>query len=167
MNLDFIYQGNNYNFDLRKDTNIKYIHDLASKLINKDIRTFDLIYKNEILSDYQDSTLLKDLAKDDDNISIIISPKENNNLLSSKKIYKKIKELKQSKNSDNINKLKIMLASPYNTSQNNSGKDSKINLFQNKETKITKEYISENKVFEDIYNSKENEIIALMSDLSQ
>ena len=167
MNINLIYQGNNYNLDVRKDINIKYIHDLASKLISKDITTFDLIYKNEILSDYQDSTLLKDLTKDDDNISIIISPKENNNLLSSKKIFQKLKALKLPKNSDNINKLKIMLSSRHNTSQKNTQKDTKINLFQNKETKITKEYISENKVFEDIYNSKENEIISLMSDLSQ
>ena len=167
MNIDLIYQGNSYNFDLRKDINIKYIYDLASKLINKDISTFELFYKKENLSDYEYSTLLKDLVKDSVNISILISPKENNNLLSSEKIYKKIKELKSSKNSDN--KYKVMLTSPRNISQNNSRKSSnaKINLFQNKKTKITKEYIFENKVFEDIYNSKENEIISLMNDLSQ
>ena len=43
MNIDLIYQGNKYNFDLRKDINLKYIHNLASKLIDKDISTFDLI----------------------------------------------------------------------------------------------------------------------------
>jgi hypothetical protein len=42
-----------------------------------------------------------------------------------------------------------------------------MNLFQNKKNIISIEYISENKVFEDIYNIKENEIINLMKNLSQ
>ena len=171
MNIDLIYQGNKYNFDLRKDINLKYIHNLASKLIDKDISTFDLIYKNEILSDYQYSTLLKDLSNDNNNISIIISPKDNNNMLSNVKIkiFTKIKNLKISKNPDNINNQNIMPKSDFIISQNNSRENSKKKLYlaKNKKAEITKEYISENKVFEDIYNSKENEIISLMNDLSQ
>ena len=163
MNVNLLYQGNNYNFDLRKDIDIKYIYGLASKLISKDISTFELFYKNENLSDYQESTLLKDLANDNNNINITISSKDSINLLSSDKIkkLKKIKDFEQTKNSVNINDLKIMLTTPPIISSINSRNKNP------KKPKKSLEYISENKVFEDIYNSKENEIICLMNDLSQ
>ena len=163
MNVNLLYQGNNYNFDLRKDIDIKYIYGLASKLISKDISTFELFYKNENLSDYQESTLLKDLANDNNNINITISSKDIINLLSSDKIkkLKKIKDFEQTKNSVNINDLKIMLTTPPIISSINSRNKNP------KKPKKSLEYISENKVFEDIYNSKENEIICLMNDLSQ
>ena len=173
MNINLLYQGNNYNFDIRKDINIKYIHDLASKLISKDISTFELFYKKENLSDLEDSTLLKDLAKDDNNITIIISSKESVDFVINNDKNKKLKKLKdseQSKNSVNINKLKILLNTPPIISQINSKNKNaniKLNLSKNKKSIKTLEYISENKVFEDIYNSKENEIISLMNDLSQ
>ena len=172
MNINLIYQGNNYNFDLRKDINIRYIQDLASKLITRDISTFELFYKNDNLSDYQDSTLLKDLVKDDKNISIIIKTKESINFSSNEKNkkLKKLEDLEQSKNSMNINDLKIMLNTPPIGSlinSKNKNTNIKLNLSKNKKNKNTLEYISENKVFEDIYNSKENEIISLMNVLSQ
>ena len=172
MNINLLYQGNNYNFEIRKDITIKYIYDLASKLIDKDISTFELFYKNENLIDYEDSTLLRDLADDDKNITIIISSKESKNFLSNDKIkkLKSLKDLEQSKNSVNINKLKIMLTTPPITSpisSNNKNTSIKLNVPKNNKSKKTSEYISENKVFEDIYNTKENEIFALMNDLSQ
>ena len=160
MNINLIYQGNNYNFDLRKDINIKYIHDLASKLISKDISTFELFYKMKNLSNYEDSTLLKDLAEDDNNISIIISPKQSINFTRNEN-NKKLKKLKD---------LKIILTTPPIVSpidSKNKNNNTKMNLSKNKKSNKTLEYISENKVFEDIYNSKENEIISLMNNLSQ
>ena len=160
MNIDLIYQGNNYNLDVRKDINIKYIHDLASKLISKDISTFELFYKMKNLSNYEDSTLLKDLAEDDNNISIIISPKQSINFTRNEN-NKKLKKLKD---------LKIILTTPPIVSpidSKNKNNNTKMNLSKNKKSNKTLEYISENKVFEDIYNSKENEIISLMNNLSQ
>ena len=170
MNIDLIYQGKSYNFDLRKDSNIKYIQGLASKLIGKDSSTFDLFYKNICFSDYEDTILIKDLVENDNNISILIIEKGKKNLLSidkKLKLKKKI-DLDQSNNTANINNLKIMLNSPLTSPINSKNKNTnqKLNISQNKTNKKS-EYLTENKVFEDVYNLKENEILSLLNDLSQ
>ena len=167
MNISLVYQGNNFNFDLRKDVNIKYIQDLASKLISKDSSTLDLLYKNNYLSDYPDTTLIKNIIKDDRNISIRITQKDQNNELSSDNLTKlKKKDLDLSKNSINS---KIMsnstLLSPINSQKRNQSVNQQLsNSILNKKTT---EYISKNKVFEEVYNLKENEIFSLMKNLSQ
>lgn len=173
MIINIIYQGNNYNFSLREDVNIKYIKNLASKLISKDISIIELTYNNNLLSDYEETTLLKDLTKEDNNICIFITIKNKyiNNSCDRQKKIKLKKEIKITKNTININSIKNILnssltsPSPINTKSKNSSQS--MNLFQNKKNKISIEYISENKVFEDIYNIKENEIINLMKNLSQ
>lgn len=171
MNIDLIYQGKNYNFDLRKDVNIKYIQDLASKLISKDSTTFELLYKNMILSEHENTTLLKEITKEDNNISIIITTKDKVSMLftDKTKILKKIKDINLLKNISNINSLKIKLnsslTSPINS--NNKSTNLSIDILNNKKNKKPFEYISENKVFEEVYNSKENEIYSLMNILSE
>ena len=170
MNIDLIYQGKNYNFDLRKDVNIKYIQDLASKLISKDSNTFELLYKNTVLSELENTTLLKEITKEDNNISIIITTKDKVSMLFTDKTkkLKKIKDINLLKNISNINGLKIMLnsslTSPINS--NNKSTNLSIDILNNKKNKNPIEYISENKVFEEVYNSKENEIYSLMNILS-
>ena len=170
MNLNLIYQGINYNFDLRKDINLKYVQDLASKLINKDSSTFELLYKNSFLSQYENSTPMKDIVKDDKNICIIISSKDKNKLqtIDGNKKLKRIKDLDEGRNTGNMNNLKIMLNSPILTPINSKNKsvNQDFKEIKNKKKKYL-EYITENKVFEDIYNLKENEIFLLMNNLSQ
>ena len=167
MNISLVYQGNNFNFDLRKDVNIKYIQDLASKLISKDSSNLDLLYKNNYLSDYPNTTLIKDLIKDDGNVSIIITQKDKNNELSSDNQSKlKKKDLDQSKNSFNSKKiLNLTSASPIQSQKRNQSVNQQLtnNIFHKK----INEYISKNKVFEEVYNLKENEILSLMTNLSQ
>lgn len=171
MNIDLIYQGKNYNFDLRKDVNIKYIQDLASKLISKDSKTFELLYNNMILSEHENTTLLKEITKEDNNISIIITTKDKVSMLFTDKTkkLKKIKDINLLKNISNINGLKIKLnsslTSPINS--NNKSTNLSIDILNNKKNKKPFEYISENKVFEEVYNSKENEIYSLMNILSE
>ena len=172
MNINLIYLGNNYNFDLRRDANIKYIQGLASKLISKDSSTFHLLYKKNCLSDYDDTTLIKDLTKDDNNISITITQKNKISLLSNDNIRKlKVKDLNldQSKNSITSNNTKIMLNSPLVSPVNLNNKNLSLNknILQKKGNKNEIEYISENKVFEEVYNLKENELLSLMKKLSQ
>ena len=173
MNINLIYQGKNYNFSLRKEVNLKYIKDLTSRLINKDWSSFDLFYKNDSLSDYKETTLLKDLAKDDNNISIIINQKEKMDFTSTEKIKKirKIRDFEQSKKITNINNLKFLLNSPSPSispiNSKNKINNVESNCIQNIKSKKSLEYISENKVFEDVYNLKENEIFSLMKNLSQ
>ena len=97
MNINLIYQNNSFNFDLRKDISINYLEDLASKLINKDKSSFELLYKDSILSENKNS-LLKDVIKTEKNIPINISTK-----IKSKNMLPKIKLIKNINNSDNSN----------------------------------------------------------------
>ena len=62
MNKDLKYKKNSYKFHLRKDISIKYIEDMASKLISKDKSSFDLLYNNNILSG-NSNYLLKDIIQ--------------------------------------------------------------------------------------------------------
>lgn len=165
MNITLIYKNNNYVFDLRKDVNIKYIQDLASKLIDKDCSTFFLYYKNNNLSDYQKTTLIKDLAKDEQKISIkITTPKNKSIKLSSNNLSKlKNNDLPFSTNSSNKNTLKLILNTQLKSSINSKNKNLSCNNMEN----TTSEYITENQIFEEIYNLKENEILSLMKNLSQ
>ena len=170
MNISLVFRGNIFNFDLRKDVNLKYIQDLASKLISKHISTFHLLYNNKNLSDYPEITLIKDLIKDDNNISILIILKENNNLsLSEKKQKLNNKDLDLSKNSSNITNSKIILNTPLVTPIHSQKRNQSLNqqfsnnIFNRKQT----EYSTKNKVFEEVYNLKENEIYSLMNNLSQ
>ena len=62
-----------------------------------------------------------------------------------------------------------MLNSSLTTPINSKSKIStqSYNLLKNIKSKKTIEYISENKVFEEIYNTKEEEVVNLMKNLSQ
>ena len=167
MNITLSYQGINYNFDLRKDINIKYIHDLASRLISKDSSSFELLYKNKTLSQYENTTLMKDLIKDDKNICIIISQKYKNAMNDENKRIRKIKDLEKSRNSSKNNDLQIMITTPSITKVSSKSMNINQNFNQFRNKRKSPEYISENKVFEDIYNLKENEIFSLMNNLSR
>ena len=172
MNINLVYQNKSFNFDLRKDISIKYLEDLASKLINKDISSFELLYKDNILSDDKNS-LLKNIIQGE-TASIIISPKFQEN---KKKAVKKLPKLKIINNLNNTNTTSIknnILLNETEISQSFS--ENSIKAIQNlskinskvKSNKIKKsEGTTENKVFEEIYNAKDNELISLMNDLSQ
>ena len=99
MNIDLVYKGNNFKFDLRKDVTIKYIKDLSSKLINRDSSNFELCYKENFFSDFEETMLLKDLVKNDKNITIKIVSKAKDNFNINNKLKKlKVKETKNFNN---------------------------------------------------------------------
>ncbi len=90
MNINLIYQNNSFNFDLRKDVSIKYIEDLASKLINKDKSFFNLSFKDNILSE-NPNTLLKDIVKTETNVPITITLKNSHGHSEATNILPKLK----------------------------------------------------------------------------
>ena len=122
MNINLIYQNNSFNFDLRKDISINYLEDLTSKLINKDKSSFELLYKDSILSENK-NILLKDIVKTEKNISINISTK-----IKSKNMFPKIKLIKNINNSDNSNEASNNL---NETEISKSMTENSINYFQN------------------------------------
>jgi hypothetical protein len=159
MNIELKYKGNSYKFDLPKDATLKYIKNLESNIVNEDISNFNLFYKNNLISNYPETTLLSDLSKDDKNISIIIIPK--NKVLSIFNKKCKISQLKEFGNSQSINSLKLLInarsLSPIKSENKNSVSKSKNFL----------DYLSEFRVFKETYNLKENIIYTLMKNLSQ
>ena len=165
MNINLIYQNNSFNFDLRKDISIKYLEDLASKLIKKDKSSFELLYKDKNLSENKNS-FLKDIAKIELNIPINILIK-----IKSATKFSKLNLLKNINNSDNSNEVSNNL-NLNETEISQSMTENSIKAFQNlSKNKFSKkkieEYTTQNKVFEEICNSKDNEIIYLMKTLSQ
>ena len=93
MNINLIYHNNSFNFDLSSDISIGYLEDLASKIINKDKSLFELLYKEEILSENK-KLLLKDVIKpqtnEPNNIYINIFEKQ----AKQKNIFPKIPKIK-------------------------------------------------------------------------
>lgn len=179
MNIDLIYKNNSFNFDLRKDISVKYLEDLASKLISKDKSSFDLLYNNNNLSECN-NLLLKDLTQNEATIPIVISPKMNQRNTKVHKTLPKIKLTKHIKkssydNNDNNAKNNILILNNNDNETNHSLNDKstknilKYNMSLSTKKKKEKEKKNgiKNEVFEDIYDKKENELFILMKNLSQ
>lgn len=177
MNINLIYKKYSFGFDLRKDISIKYVEDLASKLINKDKSSFHLLYKDNIISESSDS-LLKDKVDTNSNIQIIISPKNDVPRLNIMKILPKVRKFKNinlnlnnKESIDRNNDLIINKTEILNSLSDNSLKEkqelSKNNFSFDKYKIKEKKQKLKNAVFEGIYNNKENELLSLMINLSQ
>ena len=176
MNIDLIYKNNSFNFDLRKDVSVRYLEDMASKLISKDKSSFDLLYNNNNLSEYNTS-LLKDVTQNEGTIPIVISPKINQ---IKSKIQKMLPKIKLTKNirktsNDNNEKNNILILNnndieTYHSLSDKSTKNIlkyKLNISANKKKEKEKKYKLKNEVFEEIYDKKESELLILMKCLSQ
>ena len=166
MNINLIYQNNTFNFALRKDISIKYLEDLASKLINKDKSSFELLYKDNILSEHKNS-LLKDIVETENNILINITTKNPTKLIkTSKKVFPKIKFKNNNKESNDLKNNLLLNETEISQSLSENSLKTLQNLSKHhfKGKKI--EYTTQNKVFEEIYNAKDNEIYNLMKNLS-
>ena len=171
MDIDLKYKNNSYNFQLRKDTSIKYIEEMASKLINKDKSSFDLLYNNNILSG-NSNYLLKDIIQTDKIIPIVISPKINKKMekklpkISLSKFYDKISENYNSSNNKFIAKENERCCSLNKRLNKNILKFFLDKDIEKKKERKTKFHIK-NEVFEEVYDNKENELLILMNNLSQ
>jgi hypothetical protein len=61
MNINLVYEGKNYNFDIPNSVTIDYLKELSSKIFNSDKALLDLLYKNEKIQNRDDNTLIRDL----------------------------------------------------------------------------------------------------------
>ena len=170
MLINFIYKNKSFNFTINNDVTISYLKDLVSKMIQKEKSCFDLFYNNKILSE-NDKSLFK-IAKKEMNIQILISLKKNNKNNSKVKLPLITLPNKSSKNilelepkiKLNLNETEIITDSflkEININQNTKP----LTKRKNGNKIQQKEYISRNKVFEDIYNLKDEQIISLMKNL--
>jgi hypothetical protein len=176
MNIELIYKNNSFNFDLRKDISVKYLEDMASKLISKDKSSFNLLYNNNNLSEYSNS-LLKDVTQNEGTIPIVISPKINQNKTKLQKVLPKIRLIKNiiKTSNDNNDKNNVLILNNNDNEKFRSLSDEstknilkyKLNISAKKKKQNEKKYHIKNEVFEEIYDNKENELLILMKTLSQ
>ena len=161
MNVFFIYKNNTFNFNIKKDVSITYLKNLVSKMIQKDKSSFDLFYNNKILA--ENCYTLFQVAKNETNVPIIVSLKNNNNIKKVNSTDKKLK-LPVLTQINQINHFKTegdVIDNNINTNLNDS------EIFSNSFSKDLNQFIKGtggqkkkikyttiNKVFEDIYNKK-------------
>lgn len=165
----FIYQNNTFTIELKKDVSITFLYNLVSKRIQKDKSNFDLYYNNKKLSE-KDSTLFQ-MAKNENSIVVIISLKNNlskdKSVILNKDIKLPLLDLKtesESKNNQILTENQLFEKSFVK----HVNKHTKLKLRLNTPSSARRGkigYLSMNKVFEDVYNAKEEEIKYLMKDL--
>ena len=177
MKVFFVYKNNTFDFNIKKDVSISSLRKKVSKLIQKDESSFDLIYNNKILP--EDNSTLFQIAKNETNVPIIVSLRDSdNNSGKSNSVDKSIKlplltEPTQNnpikiESDETGNNLKLNLSESEIFSNSTTTKDfnqyTKDNVNVSYYTqKKKKNYISRNKVFEDIYNKKDEILINLMN----
>ena len=166
----FVYKNNSFNFNVKNDVSIIYLKNLVSKLIQKDKTSFDLFYNNQILS--ENNLSLLEISKNESSIIIIICLKKFSN--PNKNNIKMKLPLLTLPNKLNDNQIEDEKKNILNLNQSEISSDShskdvnpKSNIYSkrknnNKIKKKKEKYISINKVFEDVYISKDEEIISLM-----
>ena len=94
MNINLIYEGKNYNFDIPNNVTMDYLKELSSKIFNSEKDLLDIIYKNKKITDNSDNTLIRDLIPEGESNAILtVQINKNNN---NKSILKRKKERKKS-----------------------------------------------------------------------
>ena len=174
MNLFFVYKNQTFDFEIKTDVSIMSLKNMVSKILEKDRNSFDLFYNNKIISE-KESSLYK-ITKGEKNVGIIVMLKRNNKnnkknkkldlpFLTSANQKNTIKIENDSIDNDlNLNETEIFSSS--STKKLNSYlKYSQNNHIKSKEKQNKNEYTTRNKVFEEIYNTKEDNIINLMKKL--
>ena len=81
MNINLIYEGNKYEFDIGPETNVEYVKDLSGKIFGSEM---DIFYKEENLSKYGEKALIKDIIPIGDENIIINVQKINSKVINSK-----------------------------------------------------------------------------------
>ena len=71
MNINLVYEGKNYNFDIPNNVTIDYLKELSSKIFNSDKALLDLFYKNQKFQINDDNTLIRDLIPQGENNAIL------------------------------------------------------------------------------------------------
>ena len=84
MNINLVYEGKDYNFDIPNGVTIDYLKELSSKIFNSDKALLDLVYKNEKFKINDDNALIRDLIPEGET-NAILTVQINKNLNNLKK----------------------------------------------------------------------------------
>ena len=82
MNINLVYEGKDYNFDIPNGVTIDYLKELSSKIFNSDKALLDLVYNNQKIENTDDNTLIRDLIPEGETNTVLtvqINKDTNNN----------------------------------------------------------------------------------------
>ena len=134
MNINLVYEGKDYNFDIPNGVTIDYLKELSSKIFNSEKEILDLIYNNEKVANHDNNTLIRDLIPDGETNAILTV-----------QINKNLKNNKKNENKNIIPLVSLKQRNENNNKNEKKSEENKINLNQykndeNKEkNKINKE----------------------------
>ena len=161
MNINLIYEGKNYNFDIPNNVTMDYLKELSSKIFNSEKDLLDIIYKNKKITDNSDNTLIRDLITEGESNAILtVQINKNNN---NKSILKRKKERKKSyenlKKKNSIEEINIEKINNINNrydqiKEKNLEKNiEKINQNQKDKDRDSDNNKNENTILENIYSN--------------
>ena len=196
MNINLVYKGKDYNFDIPNGVTIDYLKELSSKIFNSEKDFLDLIYNNEKIENNNDSTLIKDfIPRGETNavITVQINKKSEINKLKNNKKFSLINLTQKNKqtitkedNKTRINKeenseyqklekkpIKIfepLSRKELSTLKENKTKNSyikdKLN-FNNHNINFIGKDNEKKKAFENNYNNKNNEFLSVIKEFNE
>ena len=152
MNINLVYEGKNYNFDIPNSVTIDYLKELSSKIFNSDKALLDLLYKNEKIQNRDDNTLIRDLIPEGETNTILtVQINKDNKDKDNKDINKnEIIPLVSLKNKNIENNEK---ENDYNHKENDIQKD-RVNIINSDKKFMDKRLINIIKNNNNNYNSK-------------
>ena len=84
MNINLVYEGKDYNFDIPNGVTIDYLKELSSKIFNSEKELLDLVYNNEKVTNNDNKTLIRDLIPEGET-NAILTVQINKNIKNNKK----------------------------------------------------------------------------------
>ena len=170
MNINLIYEGKNYNFDIPNNVTIDYLKELSSKIFNSEKELLDLIYNNKKITDNSDNTLIRDLIPEGESNAILAVQINKNLSLNNHKKKKERKisfeNLKERTNKENINTIEKNNKindryDKHDKNENEKHKEKRINKINPKIDESTSSK-NEKLLLENIYNNNIQSKIRLM-----
>ena len=189
MNINLIYEGKNYNFDIPNNVTIDYLKELSSKIFNSEKELLDIIYNNKKISENSNNTLIRDLIPEGESniiLTVQINKNLNKRILKSKKEKKSFEltkkknnsgeinignmnnryEQKKEKSGDKINQKDVDNNKNENNKYNNNNMQSKIRLMLNNNIKLNFKEISKKEKFINAYIQKSGDLFSLIRKFS-
>ena len=168
MNINLVYEGKDYNFDIPNGVTIDYLKDLSSKIFNSEKELLDLVYNNEKVPNNNDNTLIRDLIPEGETNAVLTvqinrnlknKPKENRNKitplvnLKQKNIDKTInEEVENITNENNKSDIRNKKKKKTEIKSIKHKKEKEIKIFDN-QAKNGKENKTNNNFKTNIYNN--------------
>ena len=155
MNINLVYEGKDYNFDIPNGVTIAYLRELSSKIFNSEKELLDLVYNNEKVNNKDDNILIRDLIPEGETNAVLTVQLNKN--INSPKGTKKIplvnlrqKSISSTIKEDDNESYKVKIDNDNNNNNDNDNAltkkldKKKIKLFEPLIGKEINKYISNN-----------------------